>query len=383
MVTFTPDGLTLLVANEGEPNDEYDRDPEGSLTVVRIDRQQRALGKSIATAVIQVGFDALGQVPAAKGAARIFGPQARPAQDLEPEYIAVSSAGKYAWVTLQENNAMARLDLRTIRIDRLTSLGLKDFAATGVGLDADDGDGRISWVKAPVWGMFQPDGIACFDVEGEVYLFTANEGDHRSYSGFDEVTRVADWIGNEPTEFGLSPENARSLKSLRVTRYPPEDADTLGQRRLVTFGARSFAVWNMDMQLVYDSGSLLEECTAQAIPDLFNSEGTQETMDQRSPFKGPEPEGVAIGQVGGKRLGFVGLERPGAIIVVDLTNPHAPEILSLYHGSQFPETGATTDRAPEGLTFIPTADSPTGKPLLVVCFEVSGTTRILEVGHGA
>ena len=36
MLTFTPDGQTVLVANEGEPSDDYQIDPEGSISVVDV-----------------------------------------------------------------------------------------------------------------------------------------------------------------------------------------------------------------------------------------------------------------------------------------------------------------------------------------------------------
>ena len=76
---------------------------------------------------------------------RIFGPNANLSQDLEPEYIAINTAGTEAMVVLQENNAFAKLDLTTMppTIVDIVSLGFKDYSQ---GLydfsDKDDGVNR-------------------------------------------------------------------------------------------------------------------------------------------------------------------------------------------------------------------------------------------------
>lgn len=68
---------------------------------------------------------------------RIFGPNATVAQDLEPEFITASADGKTAWVTLQEANAIAVIDLETINtVTAINPLGLKNYAAQQVALDA-------------------------------------------------------------------------------------------------------------------------------------------------------------------------------------------------------------------------------------------------------
>ncbi len=62
-----------------------------------------------------------------------YGPGATLAQDLEPEYIAVSHDSKTAWVTLQENNAMAILDIEAGVFTQLVGLGFKDHSQDGNG----------------------------------------------------------------------------------------------------------------------------------------------------------------------------------------------------------------------------------------------------------
>jgi hypothetical protein len=126
MLTFTPDGQKLLVANEGEPDDEYEVDPQGSISIIDL-----ADGVEQAT-VTTADFTAFNrQEDALKTAGvRLYGPEATLAQDLEPEYIAVAADGETAWVTLQENNALARLDLNSGDITDIMPLGFKDHSAT-------------------------------------------------------------------------------------------------------------------------------------------------------------------------------------------------------------------------------------------------------------
>ena len=61
---------------------------------------------------------------------RIYGPGASAAQDFEPEYIAVSADSRTAYVTLQENNAIAVIDIDKAEVSRLLPLGYKDYSAS-------------------------------------------------------------------------------------------------------------------------------------------------------------------------------------------------------------------------------------------------------------
>ena len=123
-LTFSPDGNTLVCANEGEPNDDYTVDPEGSITIVDL--------KSGATAatVTQVTFEAYNDRKASlmNRGIRIFGNNGNQtvAQDLEPEYVAFSEDGSQAFVSLQENNALAILDMETNELVDIVALGYKD-----------------------------------------------------------------------------------------------------------------------------------------------------------------------------------------------------------------------------------------------------------------
>lgn len=361
MVVFTPKGDRLLVANEGEP-ECYGvgcTDPVGSISVIDVLPMKPKL------TVHTIGFDDV-MLPAGL---RIFGPGATPAQDLEPEYIAVSDDGKTAWVTLQENNAIARLDLDTLSVSAIFPLGYKDHGLTGNGLDASDRDNAINiqpWQS--VLGMYQPDAIAQFRVHGKTWLITANEGDARDYAGFSEEvrarsagTRVADAASNS------------KLGRLTITNVPPDgDLDNL-----YVFGARSVSVWDADSgRLVWDSGDQIEHITASRLPAYFNSNNSENTFDNRSDNKGPEPEGVAVGRVGDRIYAFVGLERIGGLMVYDVTDPQAPVFEEYLVTRDFSRPAGETDSGPEILRFVPAHNSPTGTPVLAVANEISGTVNL-------
>ena len=124
MLTFSPDGRWLLVANEGEPSDDYTVDPAGSVSI--IDPRRGAAGvrqRDVRTA----DFKKFNRAKLDKSI-RIFGPDASVAQDIEPEYIAVSHDSRIAWATCQENNALAIIDIRSARVVELVGLGIKDHS---------------------------------------------------------------------------------------------------------------------------------------------------------------------------------------------------------------------------------------------------------------
>lgn len=386
MVTFTPDGTAVLVANEGEPNDDYTIDPEGSVTYIDL---SRGVAKAKTHQISFTDFNARRAELLEKGV-RIFGPNATVAQDLEPEYIAVSEDRRYAWVTLQENNALAKLDLRKVKVDSILSLGSKDHDRPMNAFDASDRDGSINLAFWPVRGLYLPDGIAAYSARGKTYLVTANEGDARDYDGFAEEIRIKD-VELDPAVFpdASDLQQDQQIGRLNVTATLG-DADADGQyERLFSLGGRSFSIWSADGKLVFDSGRAFEEITgALAAPD-FNSDNTEnDSFDSRSDNKGPEPEGVVVGEFLGHTYAFIGLERIGGIVVYDVSDPRKP-VFQDYHnfrnflveaqledGSVNPEVG---DLGPEGLAFIPWYLSPNFRPLLVVGNEVSGTTTLYEV----
>ena len=385
MLIFTPDGQYVLVANEGEP-DEYcltedgnEGDPEGSVSVIRLRNGAANLTQADVRTADFSNFTRNNIHPDI----RIFGPGATVAQDLEPEYIAVDPDSSRAWVALQENNAIAVLDIASATITEIFPLGYKDYAQDNA-LDPSDRDDGINIANWPVSGIYQPDAIAAFQARGETFIITTNEGDARDYACFSEEARVGD-LTLDPTvfddpEFLQQPENLGRLKTTTATG----DADGDGQHEtIVNYGARSFSIWSTDGQLLFDSGSDFEQYTAALIPDDFNSTNDEnDSFDNRSDDKGPEPEGVAIGHLRDRIYAFIGLERVGGIIVYDVTDPYQPMFVQYLNNRNFAgdaEAGTAGDLGPEGILFISTSDSPIGTPLLVIGNEVSGTTTIFSV----
>jgi hypothetical protein len=391
MVTFTDHGRYVLTANEGEPSDDYTVDPEGSVSV--IDLSAGVAGASAMTADFGA-FDA--DALRALGV-RIFGPGATAAQDLEPEYI--TTANGIAYVTLQENNALAVVDIATATVQAVLPLGYKDHSLAGNGLDPsnrDDGINIRPWTN--VLGMYQPDSIASYQHRGQTLLVTANEGDARDYDGFSEEARgkalFEKEVISEVDVPGIS--DNEELGRLNSTTEPPF-GDT---SNLYAYGARSFSIWSADGTLVWDSGDALEQLTADIFPDDFNSTNDEnDSFDNRSDDKGPEPEGVAIGKVEGRTYAFIGLERIGGIVAYDITNPEAPVFMDYLNNRNFsvptcfdangvaPDdvddcvqpNPAAGDLGPEGLHFVSKADSPNGEALLIVGNEVSGTTTVYQI----
>ncbi|MBD1843497.1 choice-of-anchor I family protein [Cyanobacteria bacterium FACHB-63] len=261
-------------------------------------------------------------------------------------------------------------------------LGIIDFNQSN-GLDASDRDGGINIRNQPVFGIYQPDAIASFTVNGETFVITANEGDARDYPGFSEEVRVGSSNYRlDPTVF----PNATDLKldanlgRLNVTNATGDiNGDGLFDR-IEVFGTRSFSIRDTSGNLVFDSGDQFEQITANLLPRNFNSDNAANNFDNRSDNKGPEPEAVVVATINDRIYAFIGLERIGGVMVYEVTNPRRPVFVEYVNARDFTvdPTSGRTDSGPEGLTFISAQNSPNGKPLLVVTNELSNTTSIFE-----
>ncbi|PSN18849.1 alkaline phosphatase [filamentous cyanobacterium CCP5] len=388
MLTFTPDGSKILVANEGEPSSDYTNDPEGSISIIDLS------SLSVTTAGFTQFNDDIDALRAS--GVRIFGPGATVAQDLEPEYIAVSEDSTRAFVTLQENNALAVVDLLSGEVTGILPLGFKDHSLPGNGLDADNDDEAVN-IKPfdNLLGMYQPDAIAAYTgPDGRTYLVTANEGDAREYIVEDEETGEETEVFVEEADAGdldldpaAFPDGIGDLANLTVTKFPISKEGEIFDT-LYAFGGRSFSIWDEDGNLVFDSGDALEQITAEALPDQFNANNDENGIDDRSDNKGPEPEGVTIGKIGDRVFAFITLERIGGIVTYDITDPANPVFQNYVNNRNFdvePELAeggtnpAVGDLGPEASVFIPAAFSPNGQDLLAVTSEVSGTTTLYAV----
>ncbi len=355
MVTFTGNGDFILCANEGEPNDDYTVDPLGTVSIISTS------GFSAST----VDFSAFNSMvdELAASAFRVFGPGASLAEDVEPEFIAISEDDSKAYVSLQENNGVAIIDINTATVDAIVPLGLKDYSLPGNEIDPSDEDDAVEFRSVDAFGMYQPDALASYNVGGTNYIVSANEGDAREYEGtpgFVGEDRVAD-VALDALAFS----NASSLQAdddlgrlkLTITDGDLDNDDDYDQ--IWSYGARSFSIWNGETgELVWDSGNELE-VQADAL-GLYD--------DNRSDDKGVEPEGVVVGTIEGMVYAFIGLERVDAVAVYDVSSPQAPVYITML------ETGD----APEGLVFISAEESPSGAPLLVVSSENDGTIKVFE-----
>ena len=406
MVTFTPDGDYLLVANEGEPSEDYSVDPEGSVTVINL--TSGVAGASARTAAFSAWIGREDQLRA--DGVRIFGTKSdgsasNAAEDFEPEYIAVQ--GPRAYVTLQENNAVAVLNIGQARIEAILPLGFKNHNLAGQGLDPSDRDGANLIQPWPLFGMFNPDSIATLKVRNEVFLLTANEGDARVYpTGDDAIPGLeeGDLFNEEASvvDLELDPDAFPDADTLqeRVNLGRLNVTSTLGDLdgdgdfdRLYSFGARSFSVWSVagfattasptapNAGLVYDSGDAFEQITRSVYPGQFNASNSNTTRDNRSDNKGPEPEGIAVGRVGPRDYAFISLERIGGVMVYDVSNPRRPQFLQYVNTRAFglDALPGQDDSGPEGVAFIAAEDSPNGRPLLLVGNEVSQTLAVFEI----
>lgn len=277
--------------------------------------------------------------------------------------------------------------MQTVSVTAILDLGLKDHSLPGNGIDASDRDNAINIANWPVFGMYQPDAIASYEVGGQLYLVTANEGDARDYEGFAEEARVNS-LTLDPEVFPNAEElqaNA-NLGRLTVTNVNGQGAN--GYTALWVLGGRSFTIWNATTgAIVADSGDDMEQRTAQIYPANFNASNTSSEFDNRSDNKGPEPEGVVVGEIDGRFYAFIGLERIGGVMVYDVTVPAAPTFVRYINNRDFNKDPATDpaagDLGPEGLTFVSAADSPAGVPLLLVASEISGSVTIYAITSDA
>ncbi len=392
MVTFNKDGSLLVVANEGEPAPDYSSDPEGSIALITMSNGEAS---SQAEFIGFSGFNADKAGLLAKGIKFASPANTTVAQDLEPEYITVSIDNKKAYVSLQENNALAVIDLVGRKIDKLVALGFKDHSIARNALDVSNQNGVEIQSFPGVFGMYQPDTIASYGWKGATYIVTANEGDARDWSGYSEQKRVSA-ITRSPE---LQAKQAGIYSSSGLARLNISTAMGLNANgqydALYAYGARSFSIWDQNGLQVFDSGNDFERIAAGIHAEKFNSNHLANAGDNRSDDKGPEPEALALGQIGSRQYAFIGAERMSSIYVYDITNPYAPTFVDYvinrdvnvtYNIDDDKQPAVVTgsvelagDLGPESLVFVPEGQSPTAKPLLIMANEVSGSLTVFEI----
>lgn len=379
MITFSPDGRYVLTANEGEPDNTYTIDPEGSVTMVDL---QNGVTNATAFTVRFTNFN--GSEPALRNLGiRIYGVGANAARDFEPEYITVSKNSDKAWITLQENNAVAVLDFATKTITGLFALRTSDHTKPGFALDASDNNGQVMIANWPVRGMHLPDAIANFTIGDNTYLVTANEGDAREYSALTEESRIGsstyvlDPVKFPHADLMKANHNLGRLNAVRTAGDTDGDGDF---DEIHVLGSRSFSIWNAESGArVYDSGEDMEQITL-ADPKygkIFNASNDGNTSKNRSDNKGPEPEGVAVGVINDTTYAFVALERIGGVMAYNVQNPSKPVFVQYINTRDTGTYGG--DNGCEGIIFLHEKENKHGKHFVITANEISGTIAVFEV----
>ncbi|MCY9872426.1 choice-of-anchor I family protein [Vibrio barjaei] len=420
MVSFSKDGRYLASANEGEPNADYSVDPEGSVTLVDLNNgPQKAV-------VTQINFREFNQGQSRhselSSKVRISHPNATVAQDLEPEYLTFDDKGSL-YVALQENNAMATIDVVSASVKNIVGLGGKSWQTAK--LDASNKDNIVGNLKSypMLEGLYMPDSIASYSVNGETYVVTTNEGDGREY-GLNTTQQQCDkqgfrWDGDEQQnaddyaskqDFCIAYVDEVRGKKLKVDSNHPlaralKDNAQLAHLKVIktnqilaadekvqAFGARSFSIWNEAGERVYDSGDEFANIVFMKEPKYFNSTNdSNDSADDRSDDKGVEPEAIEVAHINGRHYAFLGLERHGGIMVYDVTEPAQALFITYVNNRDFSQPVCTQvddgdcdndqynpkagDLGPESIEYF----TRQGNHFIAVGNEVSGTTSVFRI----
>ncbi|MEZ9287392.1 choice-of-anchor I family protein [Vibrio lentus] len=421
MVSFSKDGRYIASANEGEPNADYSIDSEGSVTLVDL------TNRPLQAKVTQIDFKAFnkGQSRHAEltDKVRISAPNATVAQDLEPEYLTFADNGKL-YVALQENNALAAIDVASAQVDSILGLGGKPWDTAQ--LDASNKDKNIGNLQsyAMLEGLYMPDSITSYSVDGNTYIVTANEGDGREY-GIKTTQKMCDdkgfeWDGDDykdtehyttEKDFCIAYVDEVRGKKLDVDANHPlagalKDNNQLARLKVIkpqgtlaadqkvqAFGSRSFSIWDESGELVFDSGDDFARIVLDQDPANFNSTNdNNQSGDDRSDDKGVEPEAIEVAQINGKQYAFIGLERQGGIMVYDVTQPKNASFISYLNNRDFTQPVCTKvdedgdcdndtynakagDLGPESINYF----TRSGNHFIAVGNEVSGSTSVYRV----
>ncbi|MFA0225146.1 choice-of-anchor I family protein [Vibrio splendidus] len=421
MVSFSKDGRYIASANEGEPNADYSIDPEGSVTLVDL------TGGPLQATVTQIDFKAFNQGQPRHAEltdkVRISAPNATVAEDLEPEYLTFADNGKL-YVALQENNALAAIDVASVQVDAILGLGGKPWDKAK--LDASNKDKNIGNLQsyAMLEGLYMPDSITSYSVDGNTYIVTANEGDGREY-GIKTTQKVCDekgfeWDGDDykgtenyttEKDFCIAYVDEVRGKKLDVDANHPlagalKDNKQLARLKVIkpqgilaadqkvqAFGSRSFSIWDESGELVFDSGDDFARIVLEQDPANFNSTNdNNQSGDDRSDDKGIEPEAIEVAEINGKHYAFIGLERQGGIMVYDVTQPKSTSFISYLNNRDFTQLVCTKvdedgdcdndtynskagDLGPESIKYF----TRSGNHFIAVGNEVSGSTSVYRV----
>lgn len=394
-VRFTPDGRRLIVANEGEFTAGAAQAP-GSISVVNLTGFNASTDLQLRAPLVTTVDFRDGLAPGVTLEGLRFNVAGIPAGDrylyIEPEFSVATN--ERAYVTLQENNGIAVVDLEgggAPRISAILPLGTITQRVDASDRDPTNGGLAAININDVVPGLPMPDTLATFMHGGRRLLATANEGDARTDDGdvaragaANVVDTVSDGAGD--LTFAGSLSDSAGIGRLTISRFDGNlDSDSLVEVPTM-IGTRSFTLWDEAGRRVFDSGSMLEDFVRANAPLTFNmNNGTTTAIDTRSDDKGPEPEALAYGEIAGRQFVFVGAERQNGIFQFDVTDLSRVSIVGYYNIVDGTKVVTGTQYiSPETIVFVSASDSPTGKPVLLVGYEgvepaISGSLAVLEV----
>eukprot|EP01083_Nonionella_stella_P307306 1079555_1 len=398
-ISITSDGSRIIVACEGEPDDNEaefpSHNPPGSMAI--IDVSSPNINEWTFHDANFERFDA-DEYQSLIDELYITHQYEPFSVNVEPEYSAISDDDRYAYVSLQEQNAIAVLDIKQMEIIDIYPLGTNDYSIYG--LDASDKDDAINIQTYPnLYGMRAPDSIDYLLSNKKHYLFTANEGDTKD---FDEI-RVEDAILSDIT-FGdyntTELQQKEHLGRLKVTNLYGKNEE--GEyESLYAFSSRDFTIWEVQfdedkkpsgIELIYSSNNMFELITADKLGiDGFNSGYYSPSFDERSDAKGPEPESLVVGECGnGRKYVFIGMERVGGIFVFDISKIDEGcmgciQYVEYFNSRNFTVTWEEDTRPPENagdvgpeqMRFID--ESVYGAPLLFVTYPESSSIAMYRI----
>lgn len=297
-VAIAPNSQFAAVANEDEENEEDLTNPEnrpGTVSIIDLRNGPPRMSQV--------------EVPIPRNNIPFF------PNDPQPETIRISADSRFILTTLQENNAVARIEVPSrlpnpLRSDEFSVRNFNVGLRVGFGLTQDsvgEGNCRSSSYNLSLRQQYlsarEPDGIAI--TQNGRYFVTADE---------DNLTNV-----NNQFYMGIpiSPHGSRSIS---------------------VFEARTG-------RFLGDSGNSIEESVlALRLPQRCNS-------------KGPEPEVVDLGVIAGRTLAFVSIERSDAITIHDITDPTDIQLLdTVILNPGIVGGNRAAEFEPEGIVFIPSTN---------------------------
>lgn len=399
-VKFTPDGTKVIVANEGEFKANAAHTP-GSISVVSLTGINGVSSfSSVTPAVTTIDFNTGLATGVTLDGLRINVAGTAAADrylHIEPEFPVATN--DKAYVTLQENNAIATIDLTGASANKITAI--KYLGTITQRIDASDRDPQNGGLAAinindVVPGLPMPDTLVTFMYRGRRLLATANEGDARTDDG--DIARagaadVVDTVSSGPTDaiFSGSISDSSGIGRLNISRVDGNTDDDALIEVPTMIGTRSFTLWDEAGTLVYDSGSAIEQFVRSNFPLTFNmNNGAASAIDSRSDDKGPEVEALAHGEINGRHYIFAGAERQNGVFQFDITDLNHVEIVGYYNVVDgVTVTTGTQFVSPETLVFVSAGESPTGRPLLIAGYEgvpdanINGSVAVFEVTLGS